>query len=174
MGEEHGINKLLSRAECRLFRAGEVKFHEKGEDELLMNSPDGAFTVHNVTAAFPLTSPGRMVVLRNDQGEEIGVLNNVHHLDPKSRRLVARQLERSYFMPVIEDIEKVDLQLNIVNWQVVTDRGPRNFQVKSPRKNIRKLSGHRLIIRDVDSNRYEIRNWAALPPKGQKLLEEFL
>ena len=38
----------------------------------------------------------------------------------------------------------------------------------------RQIGRRRVIIRDVDGNRYEIQDWTALPPRSYKQFEEYL
>jgi hypothetical protein len=42
------------------------------------------------------------------------------------------------------------------------------------RRNIRKFGPGRLIIRDVDGNRYEIREWMTLPARAVKLIQVYV
>ena len=157
-----------------MLKANAVAFRRAEDGSLLMDMASGTQAVHNLTSAFPLSSPGRMVTLRGEDGEELAMLDDVRKLDRASRRLVLDELERTYFMPVIQSIGTIDENLNIVRWTVETDRGPRMFQIRSARKNVRKLPGRRLVIRDVDGNRYEIRDWQTLDSRAQQLIEEFI
>lgn len=147
----------------------------RGEDGTVLMRTDGEETpIATFVGAFPLTHPGGMIALRDLQGEEIGILDDVDGLDEESRRIVREGLERSYFMPRIIDIQDIHESLNVVEWKVETNKGPRDFEVRNVRKNIRRFGSRRLVIRDVDANRYEIRDWMKLPPYAQKLLEPYI
>ncbi len=62
----------------------------------------------------------------------------------------------------------------MLNWTVDTDRGRRIFQLKNLRRNIRRIGRERVVIRDVDGNRYEVRRVSALPTHAQELLDQYL
>jgi len=157
-----------------LLRAHSVALRPGPNGGIVLNTPSGTRAVQHVQAAFPLSNPGKMVMLRDAEGKEIGLLDDAAKLEPHSRRLLFEALERSYFMPRIEHIEDIAEQLNVLTWRVVTDRGPRTFQVRHARKSIRRLGRWRLVIRDVDGNRYEIPDWRRLAHRAHRLIEEFL
>ena len=115
-----------------------------------------------------------MIVVRDEEGTEVGVLGDISGLDAASRRIVNEELERSYFLPRITDVLAVDEDLGVVTWKVITDRGPRTFQVRRVRQNTRRIGRWRVIIRDVDGNRYEMKDWTALPPRAQRCIEQYL
>ena len=95
-------------------------------------------------------------------------------LDEISRQIVVEELERTYFMPRITDVYDIHDDLGVVSWEVATDKGDRSFHVRNIRQNVRKMGRRRLVIRDVDGNRYEIRDWARPPAPPEKLLEPYL
>lgn len=130
--------------------------------------------IGQVAGAFPLSNPGRMVLLRDEEGEEIGILDDAAALDPASRNIVAEELERSYFMPAIQDVLALRLDLGVETWEVETDKGRRAFMVRNPRVNVRHVGRRRLVIRDVDGNRYEVRDWTRFSPRARRLLEAHL
>ena len=159
-------NFLIDAVAVRIVKTekGRLELHRDGRVE----------PVGSIVSAFPLTGPGAMVSLRDEEGDEIGILDNVARLDPASREVMKGELERSYFMPVISDIVDIREELGVVTWEVETDRGPRTFQVRNVRQSIRKMANRRLVIKDVDGNRYEVRDWLGLQPLAQKLLQIYL
>lgn len=156
------------------FQAADLRVERDEDGRLTLHLSDGAHPVGSVMSAFPLTRPGTMVSFRDEEGEEIGILDDVRQLDPASRQIMAHELERSYFMPAITDILDITEELGVVSWEVETNRGQRTFQVRHVRRNIRKMGRRRLVIKDVDGNRYEIGDWLKLPPLAQKLIQVYL
>jgi len=157
-----------------IIRAATARFERRGEDQIVLRTAGETREVGNVVGAFPLSNPGRMVLLRDEHGEEIGILDDVNRLDPDSRTVIAERLERSYFMPGIDDVLALDLELGVETWEVMTDKGERTFMVRNPRTNVRHVGRRRLVIRDVDGNRYQIRDWTSLSPRARRLLEAHL
>ena len=157
-----------------LIKAADVHFGRSGDGEIVMRTGGRFVTVGNVMAASPITDPRRMVSVRDEQGEEVGILDDVTQLDPTSQRIILDELERVYFMPRIVDIIDICEDLGVVSWEVETDKGERSFQVRNIRQNVRKLDRRRIIIKDVDGNRYEVRDWAELPGTAERLLQPYL
>ncbi|MAF29262.1 MAG: hypothetical protein CL819_08540 [Croceicoccus sp.] len=131
-------------------------------------------TLGSVLSCFPLSSPSTLVSIRDEDGREVGILTDIKNLDAESQGVLQEELERSYFMPRITDIYAIEEDLNINTWKVETTRGPRVFQTRAERKSIRRMGGNYLVIRDVDGNRYEVRNWARLSPKARSYIESFI
>ncbi len=130
--------------------------------------------IGHVLSVFPISNKDHFISLRDEHGVEIGIIEQAHELDPDSKRIMKEELERSYFLPQIEDIYTIDDHLNLFTFHVETDRGPRVFEVRNPRQNVRSVGGGRYIIKDVDGNRYDIPRLRNLGPKSQNLMTEFV
>ena len=57
-------------------------------------------------------------------------------------------------------------------WDVQTDRGPREFVVQNVSENAQWLGDHRLLITDVDGNRFEIPHLDELDKKSLAAVEQ--
>ncbi len=157
-----------------LVAAADVSFVRDANGNTLLEMAGETQVVASMIAAFPLTHPDGMISLRDSDGAEICILDFAGDLDEQSRKIVGEALERSYFMPRILDIFEVTDAMNVVEWVVETDRGPRTFHVRYVRQNIRRIGNRQFVIKDVDNNRYEIRDWIEMPILAQKLLEPYL
>ncbi len=153
---------------------GEVALRraDSGDTVALINGVE--HIVAHILSVFPISNRSHFVSLRDERGEEIGIIEQAHELDPESRRIVREELERSYFLPRITDVYGIDDHLNLYTFHVETDRGERTFQVRNPRQNVRSVGGGRYIIKDVDGNRYDIPSLRNLGPKSQNLMSEFV
>lgn len=54
-----------------------------------------------------------------------------------------------------------------VDWEVETDRGIRTFTMRAVREHLYQSSPGRYLLSDVEGNRYDIRDLAALDPASQ-------
>ena len=147
---------------------------QPNEHRLDVKINDQVFRVGRVTSAFPLSAYLKRVVFFNTEGEEIGCLKNASRLDHKSLELLHEELDKAYFMPRIESIKGIDDYLELELWQVQTNRGTRSFEVRNPRRNVRIISPQRMVVKDVDGNRYEIRDWRMMDRKSLALLSRHL
>lgn len=130
--------------------------------------------IGRIASAFPLSSSLESVAFFDTDGEEIGVMKKAEALDESSRCILREELEKSYFMPRILEIQEMVESLGIETWNVVTDKGERTFEVRDPRRKVRKLSETRVVIKDVDGNRYEIKDWTQLDRNSIRLLMRHL
>ncbi len=152
-----------------------------GVDEVILRRPQEGksveltvngdhYDVGRIASAFPVSSAADPVVFFDNRGEEIGIMNRVRALDAESRHLLEEELEKAYFMPQIRRVLSIQESLGIQTWQVHTNKGRRTFDVRSPRQNVRKISNSRVLVKDVDGNRYEIRNMRRLDRRSCHLV----
>ena len=69
--------------------------------------------------------------------------------------IVEEELARRYFTPKIERVVSVKEEMGVVAWEVETDRGARRFIVRNLRDNTFPLGPNRLMMTDMEGNRYE-------------------
>ena len=84
--------------------------------------------------------------------------------------VLTHELERLYFLPKIVRIRGVTEEYGVLRVEVDTDKGPRTFEVRT-REHIRFLPNGRILLRDLDGNRYEIPRLADLDGFSQMLAE---
>jgi len=105
--------------------------------------------------------------------KEIGVIKDTRELDKKSRKILSSELEMNYFMPQITRINKIKSDFGSYTWTVETDKGPRTFEVRY-REDVRIVPLNRVLIRDVDGNRYEIPDYSRLDSSSKTVLEKHM
>lgn len=123
--------------------------------------------------ALPLTDPENWIGLMDEKGKPLLMVASLASLDPDSRELLSRELEQTYFLPKITLIQEVVEEYGVLRLAVETDRGPRNFEIRS-REHIRFLPAGRILLRDLDGNRYEIPSIHDLDPRSQTLAQGYL
>ena len=150
----------------------ELRKNRGGDNVAILDGRE--IVLGHILNVFPISNRSHFVSLRDLEGNEIGIVEQAHELDPESRRILRSELERSYFLPKIQDILSVADHLSIFTFRVKTDKGLRTFEVRNPRRSIRSVGGGRYIIKDVDGNRYDIPKLGNLGPKSQNLMGEFV
>ena len=157
--------------ELNLLEPKKIKFYLNDFEDLILEI-DGS-TTHEVTPyrAFPLTATDQFIALRNAEDEELGMVRNMSDLDSDSRRALHAELERAYFTPRITQVNAVEENFHVPKWDVETDRGPRVFEIRSSRSDVRVMASGRILFRDADGNRYEIPDYRRLDPISRSLVE---
>ncbi len=136
--------------------------------------------ISSVRPSFPLSTGPEFLAFyhrpASDTGltpppeEEIGILRSIHELPEHAQDLLASEVARVYFVPRISRILTIDEAFGIQSWDVITDRGPRKFEL-TDRSNLRVFEPYRLVIKDVDGNRYRIDDVRLLDRRSQKWLD---
>ena len=75
-----------------------------------------------------------------------------------------------YIIPKILGVVDVSDKFGVHTWTCRTDRGLRKFRIKDRHVSIKLLYDGRVLVRDVNDNRYEIENINKLDKKSQRLL----
>ncbi|MEA2710651.1 MAG: hypothetical protein QOF78_3252 [Phycisphaerales bacterium] len=122
----------------------------------------GADDVHDVRIrrAFPWSNAQQFVSIRNSEGKELILIDDVAALAPRVREAIDQYLAATVLIPRIESIVAIDVRFGFQEWRVNTDRGPAAFRVQE-REDIRFLPDGRYSIKDADGNIYE------LPPRKE-------
>ncbi len=127
-----------------------------------------------IARAFPLSDPDRFIGLRDGDDKDIGIFETLHGLDAASRAILDEELERRYFTPQITKVYSVSEQFGVVTWDVDTTKGRRRFLVRNLKDSTFTLGASRVMMTDVDSNRYEIPDAYALGPQALLILSKIL
>ncbi|MBO4347483.1 MAG: DUF1854 domain-containing protein [Lachnospiraceae bacterium] len=129
-----------------------------------------------VVRLFPFTDANKYISIRqnDDKAREIGIIEDMDELDDDTRSMLEEQLRLNYFTPVIEKIHNIKDEYGYAYFHVKTDKGECKFAINMASNAVTKLSDSRLIITDLDENRFEIRDVNALTQKERRKLDLFL
>ena len=148
-----------------------VSIARNAYEELVVQLPDGStHTKVEAVRSFPINETVRYITLLDSEGNEIGIVEDVRKLTPKSRDVLMEELQKRYFMPKITKINSLDGQFGVTQWDVETTQGDVQFGMRT-RYDIVTLENGRVLIKDADGNRYEIENYNKLDPKSIALLQ---
>jgi hypothetical protein len=122
---------------------------------------------------FPWSEPRRHLSLRNQEDEEVAMIDDPSDLDPESRDALERALAEAGFVLEITRVLEVEEEIEIRNWTVETRQGPRTFQTHLdawPRP----LRGNGLLVRDVAGDLYRINDLNQMDGESKELLWAFV
>lgn len=141
---------------------------------LVLTLPDGVQHVGVVPVrAFPLSDPDGALSLVGTDGRECAWIARLADLPAEPRTLLADELARREFAPVIEALLEVSTFTTPSTWTVRTDRGTTALVLKGE-EDIRRLGGTALLITDSHGVGYRIADARALDKRSRRLLERFL
>ena len=171
-GRERHMNEPVKVAdELKYLDAGTLSINRNAFAELVVQLSDGTtFTKVQPVRSFPVTETTRYIALLDEEGNEIGIVEDVNKLTSSSRDILIEELQKRYFMPKITKINAMAGQFGVTTWSVETTQGDVEFGIRT-RYDIVTLENGRVLIKDADGNRYEIENYNKLDPKSYALLQ---
>jgi len=106
--------------------------------------------------------------------KEIGIIAGLEVFGETVQGYLMNELDRKYFTPVIESIISVKDKYGFSYWEAKTSAGKTKFTVNDAYRNIIKINDDRIIINDVNGNRYEIQSLKALDRQSYGKIEIYL
>jgi ATP-binding cassette subfamily B protein len=126
----------------------------------------------------PVTCPERFISLRyadaEGQEHEVGIIRDLDIWPSEARDLVEQALARRYFIRRITAIESIQMAYGLLNFRVVTDRGPAEFTMRCGHSYTMDYGRTGKLLLDVDENRYLLEDIDALPRRQQVLFRRYI
>ena len=123
---------------------------------------------------FPFELKWEFISVMDDDQQEIGIVRNVSIFDQENEEMLRRELCRRYYAPVIKSIKQVKERYGFSYWKVTTEEGDVSFTLHDTFRSIIHAEEKRLVILDVDGNRFEIPDVTELDRSSYKRIELYL
>lgn len=125
---------------------------------------------------FPLTNPEEFISVReaDEKAKEIGLVEKLSGLEKEQQEMIREQIRLRYFMPVITKVLDVKDEYGYAYWHVMTGFGVCRFTTQMSGDAVVSLSDSRLLVTDIDGNRYEIPDFYQLSVTERKKLDLFI
>src|SRR5215469_15492277 len=107
----------------------DLKFDTQGRLVLSRPGTDDVVDVR-IRRAFPWSAPSRFASVRNKEGKEVLLIDDVEKLPEKLRATVMGYLSATSLIPIIRRVIELDVRFGYQKWTVETDRGPADFRVQ--------------------------------------------
>ncbi len=129
-----------------------------------------------VYLTFPLTMPEEYISIReaDEKAKEIGLIEKLAQLDKDQQEMIREQIKLRYFMPTITKVLDVKDEYGYAYWNVVTTFGTCRFTTRMSGDAVIFLGDSRLLVTDIDGNRYEIPDFYQLSVLERKKLDLFI
>ena len=130
----------------------------------------------HVVRRFPFTDPQHYISIRtpDENSKEIGIIRDMNDVKPDVRQMLEEQMNLRYFTPIITKIINIKDEYGYAYFDVVTDRGACRFTINIGGSSVVHLSDTRILISDIDENRFEIPDIMKLSIGERKKLDLFL
>jgi hypothetical protein len=144
------------------------------QGRLRLTAHDRSYITVKPAWASPLSHPNRYLSLLDGKGNEIVMIEDLSQFSTDSREAVERELRRTYLTATVSRIESAKVEFGATYWHVQTDRGERDFVTQSLQENVQWLCDRHLLLIDVDGNRFDIPDVAALDERSRAIIERVL
>jgi hypothetical protein len=114
--------------------------------------------------------PNQYIALLDSKNEEVAFIENMDDLDETSKQVIEEEMARRYLKAHIESIYSIQMEYGVAYWDVMTDRGRREFVIRGHDSTFW-VSETRLLLTDVDGNRFEIIDYKKLDAASVKMIE---
>ena len=173
------MNSIQSQMDLGIIDVKEAEFYatEGGFAGLKYKGEDHKHII--LRRIMPLQQPMEYISVADPENKEIGILKAVADLPKAQQDVVIHELDNRYYSPEVLEVMSVQDKLGYVymEMRLKNKQGAeytKNCAVKDVSRNIRMLSNTRVIIFDVDGNRYMINDVANLNRQSMRKLDAYL
>lgn len=130
----------------------------------------------SIYRTFPFTEPDHYISIRepDEKAREIGIIKVLTDLVKDQADMLQEQLNIRYFTPIIERIQDIKDEYGFAYFDVLTNYGACRFTIHMGGGSVVSLTDTRLLITDLDGNRFEIPNINKLSAMELKKLDLFI
>lgn len=150
------------------------EFYKSNGDFLGLKFQDKDYSRVSLHRAFPFSKEDSFISVRDKENNEIGLIKNLSDFSEDIERLFNVELTRRYLLPTVCNINSVKEEFGYSYWDVVTNIGPKKFTIKKDNSSFINIKDNKILITDVDGNRYEIDDYTKLDARSYKLIELLL
>lgn len=129
-----------------------------------------------VVRMFPFMNTEELLSIRttDERSKEIGIIEKLSDVTAETAELLQEQMNLHYFTPIITKIVSIKDEYGYAYFHVETNHGPCKFTIQMGGNAVVHLSETRILIMDIDENRFEIPDIMELTAGERKKLDLFL
>lgn len=124
-------------------------------------------------SSFPHTRQNEYISVRTFDNEEVGMIRSLSDFSSEVVELLQKHIGFRYFAPHITRIQEIKEEFGYSFWKAETSAGVCRFTVGRG-QNIRFVTAEKLLITDIDGNRFIIEDVGKLADKEYRMIEMYL
>ena len=162
--------------EMRFLTKDNAKFSRTDGGFVALRFGEKEYSRIGVYLTFPLTEPEEYISIReaDEKAKEIGIIEKLSELDKDQQEMIREQIKLRYFMPTITKVLDIKDEYGYAYWNVITSFGACRFTTRMSGDAVILLGEARLMVTDIDGNRYEIPDFYQLSVGERKKLDLFI
>ncbi|MFR1518004.1 MAG: DUF1854 domain-containing protein [Clostridia bacterium] len=174
-----GNEALSNIIKTTYFTPENAKFHDEGGflSMTILPGENGEEKKYDrvfLHRMFPFEEPLRYLSVLDGEQKELGIIADLACFGEAEQKILLEELNRKYYVQKILTIDRLKDRYGFTYWDVTTPEGKVSFTLQDTQRNIIKMDEDRILILDVDGNRYEIPSISKLERSGYKKIELYL
>lgn len=180
MKEEFTLTQMEQETDemlrIRYLNKDNAVFSRTGSGFLSLKVGEEVYDRVQVVRMFPLSFEEELLSIRTveERSKEIGIVEKLSDVDGETAKMLEEQLRLGYFTPKITKVNHIKDEYGYAYFDVDTDKGPCCFTIQMGSNSVVHLSDTRVLIMDIDENRFEIPDIDRLTNSERKKLDLFL
>jgi len=147
------------------FDAAGVRLSRNPDGTLELKSGARTFRKVRIKLGRPLYKPEDFASVLGEKGE-VALLVNLGALKPAARAVLEEHRVRNDLTTKVLKVKSISHQFGAAFWDVETEKGARQFVIRGTSEHVRWLDDDRLLITDVNGNRFEIPSMSRLDKRS--------
>lgn len=148
-------------------------FEETDGRLLSVRVRDQVYPAVYLHCSFPHTNKEEYISIRTIDNREAGLIRSLADFPGPTAELLRKHIRFRYFAPLITRIIEIKEEFGYAFWSAETSAGLCRFTVGRG-NNVRIVAGQKVLITDVDGNRFLIEDLRKLSDKQYRLVETYL
>lgn len=152
----------------------DTAFHQSPGHMLHMTVREERFEGVFLHCSFPHSMPRSYISVRSADGKEIGVIRSVNDFPEDERCLLEEHIRLRYFAPEITRVIRIKEEFGYTYWETETTAGNCRFTVRGGGGHVKFVTERKLMVIDVDGNRFVVSDIGKLSDKEYGMIEMYL
>ncbi|MBJ6361134.1 DUF1854 domain-containing protein [Paenibacillus sp. GCM10012307] len=169
--QEGTAGSLSDAADIYYLTKDNAEFSKTAGSMLSVTVGDQTHPVVYVHCSFPHTNKRMYLSVRTVENKEIGMIRSLEDFSEEIAQLLEEQLQIRYFTPEIKRVIAVKEEFGYSYWETETTAGLCRFTVRNGGGNAKLVTPNRLLVTDVDGNRFVIPDMNRLTDKEYRMVE---
>jgi len=168
------ISELSSVADIQYIEPEKARFYRLNEDFLGLEYDGVDKKRVQLHRTMPIHQPNAYICVLDMEAKEIGIIRDLGSFGKEQADLIEQELAVRYYSVSVQRILSAKEKFGYVYFELQTIAGIRIIAVKDVSKGVRLLDEKRVVIVDVDGNRYTLDDYPSMDRRTLKSLLPYL
>lgn len=123
---------------------------------------------------FPFDKRDEYISVLDCDSVEIGIISKIADLGEAAEKLILDELKRKYYICKLKSVISIKDRFGFSYWKALSEDGEVSFTIRDAHNSIRTNSDGKILLSDIDNNRYELEPFDTLDAKTRKKIELYV